>query len=105
MKDCDIDKLNDLIEEMEQSYDPHKNIVLSSMKAEMAFYYEHNFPKSVEMFKKLFASSSDPFMNYAIDSFRDVCRDNDAMQLYNSVIRNNKKMKIDDSFVFEVEVD
>ncbi len=103
-KDCDIDKLNELLDEMEKSYDPHKEIVLSSMRAEMAFYYEHDFPKSVEMFKALFASSSDPFMNYAIDSFRDVCRDSDAMQLYNAVIRSYKKIKVDENFIFEVEV-
>lgn len=104
-KDCDIDRLNELLDEMEKSYDPHKDIVLSSLRAEMAFYYDHDFPKSIELFKSLLESNADPFINYAIDSFRDVCKDNDAMQVYNSVLRNFKRIKVDDSFIFEVEVD
>lgn len=100
-RDCDIDMLNNLIAEMENSYDPHKEIVLSSMRAEMAFYYYKDFPKSVELFKTLFMSSSDPFMNYAIDAFRDVCRDNDAMQLYNSVLRQNKGINVEESFIYD----
>ena len=100
-KDCEIDKLNELLEEMEKSYDPHKEIVLSSMRAEMMFYYYKDFPGSVAQFKALFASSNDPFMNYAIDAFRDVCTDNDAMQLFHSVLRQNNQLKENENFIPE----
>lgn len=103
MKDCDIDILNELLKEMDESYDQHKEIVIASMRAEMAFYYKHDFPKSVELFKDLFESNDDPFINYAVDSFKTVCKDNDAMQLYGSVIRSYKKIKYDDSFIYDNE--
>ena len=105
IKGCDIDILNGLIEEMANSYDPHKEIVLATMRAEMAFYYFKSFPQSVALFKSLFSAHTDSFVNYAIDAFRDVCKDNDAIQLFNAVIRQNKKLKVDEAFIYEEEVD
>lgn len=102
-KDRDIEKLNELLNEMEKSYDPHKDIVLPSMRAEMAYYYNNDFVKSVNLFKELFNSQTDPFINYAVDSFRDVCKDQDAMTLFFSVIRMYKHIQVDDKFIYGEE--
>lgn len=89
----DNELLKELISRMERSYAEGKEDIAGTMKAEYKFYKGNDFSGAVYLMKEVL--SSNPNSKYAKRALRRMCKDNDAENMYNSVmkeIRQNKRI-------------
>lgn len=76
--------LRELISRMDRSYAEGKEEIAGTMKAEYKFYKEHDFSNAVQQMKEILTSN--PRSKYAQLALRRMCKDNDAENVYNSIM-------------------
>lgn len=100
MPDRNEEVLQELMAAMESSYDPHKEIVIGTMRAEYDFFYKNDLGGAIEEYRSIFRNYHDGFVNYAVDSFRDICERRNAEVMYQSVLKEFKLLHIDHLFFY-----
>lgn len=88
---ADKDLLMELISRMERSYAEGKVEIAGTMKAEYKFYKENDFPGAVHLMKEILSTNASN--KYAQLAFKRMCKDNDAENVYNSIMREIRQGK------------
>lgn len=94
----DKEVLYRLMEEMDKSFDDHRETIYRTMKAEYCFYIKGDFPKAVALLRQIINDNTDNFYRYAVRALREMCNKQDAMSIYNSVIKSCKKFREEEDF-------
>lgn len=81
--------LRELISRMERSYAEGKDEIAGTMKAEYKFYKENDFSGAVNLMKEVFTTN--PNSKYALRAFKRMCKDNDAENVFNGIMREIRK--------------
>lgn len=100
-RDREVGELDRLLEEIEKSHDPHKEIVLDTMRMEKAFYCEKDPAKAASIFDSILKSNQDSFVGYAVDAYRQICKDNESMELFSALLRKNKKIRYNENAIYD----
>ncbi len=82
--------LKELIGGMERSYADGKDTIAGTMEAEYRFYIEHDFSGAVEKMKEVLSADTGKKKGYAERAFRRICKDNDAENVFFSLMRDFK---------------
>ena len=84
--------LKDLIDRMERSYAEGKEEIAGTMWAEYKYYVNHDFPGAVDKMREVLGMDLVKKKSYAERAFKRICKDNDAENVYFSIMRelNNK---------------
>ena len=85
----DKELLKELIGRMERSYAEGKDEIAETMKAEYKFYKENDFLGAVQLIKDILISV--PNSKYAQLALKRICKDGDAENVYNGIMRDVRK--------------
>lgn len=88
---ADNDLLKELISRMERSYAEGKVEIAGTMKAEYKFYKENDFSGAVHLMKEILTTNANS--KYAQRAFKRMCKDNDAENVYNGVMKEIRQGK------------
>lgn len=78
--------LKQLISEMKNSQDVHKDIISATMEAEYEFYVMRNMHKSFDMIKHILEMATDSYRNYPLRSLKEMCRNLDNFSFYKKLV-------------------
>ena len=79
--------LNQLINDMYNSFDIHRDTIYKTMKAEYAYYVDKDFPKSIELLRGAICIGRDSYRNYPVKSLKEICTKEEAISIANSIIK------------------
>ena len=88
---ADKDLLMELISRMERSYAEGKVEIAGTMKAEYKFYIEKDFSGAVYLMKEILSTNGSS--KYAQRAFKRMCKDNDAENVYNGIMKEIRQGK------------
>lgn len=97
----DRDVLNRLMEEMHKSLDNHRNIIYGTMRAEYCYFINNKFSEAVALLRQLIESNTNRYRNYPLRSLQEICKKQDALQIYNSIVKSCKDLGEGESFDIE----
>lgn len=78
--------LKQLIDEMKNSQDVHKDVIGATMEAEYEFYINRNIRKSFDMILKILEKTNDSYQNYPLRSLHEMCKSIDNLNYYKKII-------------------
>lgn len=81
------DILRNLIQEMKDSQDVHRDVISNTLEAEYEYYIHRNFQKAYEIIIKLLGNTDDTYHNYPLRSLREICKDQDNLKLYKTILK------------------
>lgn len=85
----DKELLRELISRMERSYAEGKEEIARTMKAEYKFYKESDFTSAIQQIKEILTTF--PKSKYAQLALKRMCKDNDAENVFNSIMKDVRK--------------
>jgi tetratricopeptide (TPR) repeat protein len=88
---ADKELLRELITRMERSYAEGKVEIAGTMKAEYKFYKENDFSSAVLLMKEILTTN--PNSKYAHRAFKRMCKDNDAENVYNGIMKEIRQSR------------
>lgn len=83
----DKNTLTQLMKDMHNSLDIHRDTIYETMKAEYTYYVDKDFSKSIELLKKAIDLGKDSYRNYPVKSLKEICKKNDATKISDSIIK------------------
>ncbi len=90
------DALFRLINEMQSSFDSHREVISSTMLAEYEFFVNGDFEKAIGVLKAALEQCHDTYRNYPLRSLREMCDGRKAMSIYDSIVRTQNLSSIID---------
>ena len=83
----DKETLNQLMEDMHNSFDIHKDTIFNTMKAEYTYYVGKNFHRAIELLEDAIRLGKDSYRNYPVKSLKEICKKQDAISISDSIIK------------------
>ncbi len=84
----DCTTLNRLMDEMHKSFDIHRKIIYDTMQAEYSYFIKNQFTEAISKLRSIIENNFNRYRNYPLRSLREICQQQDAMQIYNSVLKS-----------------
>lgn len=79
--------LNQLMNDMYNSFDIHRDTIHKTMKAEYTYYVDNDFCKSIEFLRDAIRIGKDSYRNYPVKSLKEICTKNKAISIANSIMK------------------
>ena len=79
--------LNQLMEDMRNSFDIHRDTIFNTMKAEYTYYVDKNFHRAIELLKDAIRLGKDSYRNYPVKSLKEICKKQDAISISDSIFK------------------
>lgn len=87
--------LRQLMDEMNNSFDSHRNIIYDTMKAEYLFFIDGDFSKAVEILRQTIYSNNGKYQNYPLRSLQEICIKRDAKPIYLEISKKCSNISLD----------
>lgn len=71
------------------------------MRAEYCYFVNNKFSEAVALLRQLIESNTNRYRNYPLRSLQEICKKQDALQIYNSIVKSCKDIGEEESFDIE----
>ncbi|MBQ0164434.1 MAG: toll/interleukin-1 receptor domain-containing protein [Bacteroidales bacterium] len=99
---ADKSLLDDLYSQMMKSYDPNKELICATFRAERSYFIDKDTPKALDILEEALLKSNGNFRNYAVEVLFNICKKQGLVESrYKEILKKCNGLSIDNKFVNE----